>query len=107
MKLQQYRQVFNVYCDESCHLKHDNQAVMTLGAVWCSLEKTSEIATRLREIKEQHNLPKDFEIKWVWLPNSTKNANSSRSMKPLKKLEPPRRAAPLLFLRVVDELSIV
>lgn len=65
MKLQQIRQVFNVYCDESCHLEHDGQAVMVLGAVWCSLEKASEIAIRLREIKEQHGIPKDFEIKWV------------------------------------------
>ena len=24
-------QVFNVYCDESCHLEHDRQKVMVLG----------------------------------------------------------------------------
>jgi len=27
-------QVFNVYCDESCHLENDKQKVMVLGAVW-------------------------------------------------------------------------
>jgi len=30
-------QVFNVYCDESCHLENDHQTAMVLGAVWCPL----------------------------------------------------------------------
>lgn len=41
--------VFNVYCDESCHLENDRQKAMVLGAVWCPLEKTREIAVRIRE----------------------------------------------------------
>ena len=56
---------FNVYCDESCHLEHDHQAVMVLGAVWCPLEKTSEINKRLREIRADHGLGSQFEIKWI------------------------------------------
>ncbi len=56
---------FNIYCDESCHLENDNQTVMVLGAVWCPLDKSKEIAIRLREIKQQHGLPPNFEIKWV------------------------------------------
>ena len=43
--------VYNVYCDESGHLEHDQIPVMVLGAVWCPLDKTAEIAARLREIK--------------------------------------------------------
>ena len=58
-------QEYNIYCDESCHLEHDNQVAMVLGAVWCPIEKTREIATRLREIKAQHGLPTNFEMKWV------------------------------------------
>jgi len=58
-------QTFNVYCDESCHLEHDRQRVMVLGAVWCPLEKAREIAVRIREIKGQHGLGPEFEIKWV------------------------------------------
>ncbi len=58
-------QTFNVYCDESCHLEHDRQRVMVLGAVWCPLEKAREIAVRIREIKGQHGLGSEFEIKWV------------------------------------------
>ncbi|HBL11899.1 MAG TPA: DUF3800 domain-containing protein, partial [Cyanobacteria bacterium UBA11162] len=45
-------QVFNVYCDESCHLENDHQLVMVLGAIWCPLDKVQEIAIRLREIKQ-------------------------------------------------------
>lgn len=56
--------VFNIYCDESCHLEHDRQPIMVLGAVWCSLEKTREIASRIREIKTKHRLAPTFEVKW-------------------------------------------
>jgi hypothetical protein len=56
---------FNIYCDESCHLQHDHQQVMVLGAVWCPLEKTREIAKRIREIKQRHNLSPAFEVKWI------------------------------------------
>ena len=56
--------VINIYCDESCHLPNDGKPVMVLGAVWCPVEKTHEIATRLREIRAKHGLPNGYEIKW-------------------------------------------
>ncbi|MBN8727053.1 MAG: DUF3800 domain-containing protein [Xanthomonadales bacterium] len=55
---------FNIYCDESCHLPNDGQPLMVLGAVWCPVDKSREISVRLREIKEAHGLPPDFEVKW-------------------------------------------
>lgn len=58
-------QIYNIYCDESGHLEHDEVGIMVLGAVWCPLEKTKEISTRLREIKVEHGLHRDFEIKWT------------------------------------------
>lgn len=58
-------QVYNVYCDESGHLEHDHLPVMVLGAVWCPLDKVREISTRLREIKRQHGLSPQFEVKWA------------------------------------------
>lgn len=58
-------ETFNVYCDESCHLENDHQRAMVLGAVWCPLDKTREIAVRLREIKQKHGLSRDFEVKWT------------------------------------------
>lgn len=57
--------VFNVYCDESCHLENDRQPVMVLGAVWCPQKKAREVAVRLREIKMSHGMPADFEVKWT------------------------------------------
>lgn len=58
-------ETFNIYCDESCHLENDQQKAMVLGAVWCPLDKTREIAVRLREIKQKHGLPPNFEVKWT------------------------------------------
>ena len=65
MRMDKLSQVFNVYCDESCHLENDHQPIMVLGGVWCPLEKTREIAIRIREIKARHALPPGFEVKWV------------------------------------------
>lgn len=58
-------ETFNVYCDESCHLENDGMKAMVLGAIWCPLDKTREIAVRLREIKLKHKLSTDFEVKWT------------------------------------------
>ncbi len=57
--------VYNVYCDESCHLEHDRQPVMILGAVWCPLETAREISVNVRDIKKAHGLSPSFEIKWT------------------------------------------
>jgi hypothetical protein len=56
--------VFNIYCDESCHLEHDGLPIMVFGAVWCPLEKRAEISSRIREIKKRHGVSETFEIKW-------------------------------------------
>jgi len=56
--------VYNLYCDESCHLEHDHQGIMVLGAIWCPFKKAREIALSVREIKTKHGLNPNFEIKW-------------------------------------------
>lgn len=65
--------VFNVYCDESCHLLNDQSQVMVLGCVWCCRDRVGEISCRLREIKAKHRLASrtdfgqgrvPFELKW-------------------------------------------
>jgi len=58
-------EIYNVYCDESCHLENDQQKAMVLGAIWCPLDKSREIAVRLREIKQKHGLAPQFEVKWT------------------------------------------
>jgi len=58
-------QIFNVYCDESCHLENDHLKVMVLGALWCPLEKTREIIDDLHQIKIYHHFTNAFEAKWT------------------------------------------
>lgn len=58
-------EIFNVYCDESCHIENDAHKAMVLGAVWCPREKSREISVRVREIKEKHGLSPRFEVKWI------------------------------------------
>ncbi len=57
--------IFNIYCDESCHLEHDNQPVMILGAVWCPADRARPIADAIRALKASHGLAPGFEIKWT------------------------------------------
>lgn len=56
--------VFNIYCDESCHLENDSINTMGLGAVWFPKHKREEIFDRIREIKVKHGLSPHLEIKW-------------------------------------------
>jgi hypothetical protein len=58
-------ETLNIYCDESCHLLNDGHEVMTLGALWCPVERRREISVRLREIKKKHGIPFATEVKWV------------------------------------------
>ncbi|MCP4696342.1 MAG: DUF3800 domain-containing protein [Gammaproteobacteria bacterium] len=57
--------MFNIYCDESCHLEHDRQKVMVLGAVWAPMETIKQVSTRISEIKQEHGLHPHAEIKWT------------------------------------------
>jgi len=58
-------QLYNIYCDESCHMENDHFKVMVLGAVWCPIDKVKEISARIRDIKKDHGLKPEFEIKWT------------------------------------------
>ena len=57
--------LYDVYCDESCHLENDHKNVMTLGALWCLDDIKKEMFSHIRKIKEKHSLSKEFEIKWT------------------------------------------
>lgn len=54
----------NIYCDESCHLPHDGQTAMVLGALWCMKAKASEHNQAIARLKAKHHLSPFFEIKW-------------------------------------------
>src|SRR5436190_1030176 len=58
------RRIYNVYCDESCHLEHDRQRAMAIGALWCPTELAAEQAWAFRQIVGKH-VQKPMEIKWT------------------------------------------
>lgn len=57
--------LYNVYCDETCHLEHDGINVMVLGAIWCPQDKIKEINRRIRQIKERNGISPTTELKWT------------------------------------------
>ena len=62
-------EAINIYCDESTHLLADNMPFLVLGGISCPQSKTREIAKRLFEIKEKHQMDHNFEIKWTKVSN--------------------------------------
>jgi len=56
---------FDIFCDESCHLEHDHEEVMTLGALWCPSATTRDIAREITGIKERHGMTPRQEVKWT------------------------------------------
>lgn len=61
-------EIYNIYCDESCHLEHDKIPIMLLGAVWCPYEIRREISKELRQLKTKHNAK--GELKWTKVSES-------------------------------------
>ena len=58
-------QVFNAYCDESCHLENDGIPVMAMGAVFCEAQAVRRISVRIRALKAEHGLKPSLETKWT------------------------------------------
>lgn len=61
----------NIYCDESCHLEHDNSNVMVLGAMCCPQKNRLQVYKDIRDIKKRNGLSTEtFEIKWTKVSDS-------------------------------------
>lgn len=56
---------FNIYCDESCHLEHDQINPMVIGAVVCPQARAREIAGAIRGLKRERGLTAPYELKWA------------------------------------------
>lgn len=56
---------YNIYCDESCHLEHDNINSMSIGGVWCPKAKSRIINKEIAAIKSRHGVKETSEIKWT------------------------------------------
>ena len=44
--------IFNIYCDESCHLENDDFSAMVLGAVWCPDSHHKYLARKVKQLKK-------------------------------------------------------
>ena len=55
---------YNIYCDESCHLEHDNQKYMVLGGIICEKSNRKAIKKDILNIKNKYSVPNRAEIKW-------------------------------------------
>ena len=62
--------MINIYCDESCHLEHDNAKAILMGAITCPTDEKDRIYGEIRKIKESHNLSSWAEIKWTGVSKS-------------------------------------
>lgn len=56
--------IFNIYCDESCHLENDGINVMILGAIWCPETEKKSIFEDLKALKKKHGFAPYWELKW-------------------------------------------
>jgi hypothetical protein len=63
---------YNIYCDESCHLEHDNQDIMVLGAVWAPTDKIQTISKKILELKSEYFETIRREVKWTKISPSKK-----------------------------------
>ena len=57
--------LYNIYCDESCHLENDNHKSMVIGGLYCPIDKVKTINKKISEIKNIYNLPSQREFKWT------------------------------------------
>ncbi|PIV20766.1 MAG: DUF3800 domain-containing protein [Deltaproteobacteria bacterium CG_4_8_14_3_um_filter_45_9] len=62
---------YNIYCDESCHLEHDQQPIMLLGAVWCPKSEVRRYSESIRELKAKFGAR--GELKWTKVSTSKFN----------------------------------
>lgn len=62
---------YNVYCDESCHLKSNNSNYMLIGAVYCPKFKVKKINEYIEHLKENYNLSNKIELKWNKIDKKT------------------------------------
>jgi hypothetical protein len=62
-------ELFNIYCDESCHLESltitPENRFMVLGAVSCSSSRKDEIFKRIKDIKKAGKMTNLSEMKWT------------------------------------------
>lgn len=62
---------YNVYCDESCHLKSNDSKYMLIGALYCQKNKVKKINEYIKYLKKNYNLSDKIELKWNKIDKKT------------------------------------
>ena len=58
------QKIYNLYCDESCHLQYDGYDIMVIGTVYCEKKYSRNINDDIRKIKDRFNISLKNETKW-------------------------------------------
>lgn len=61
-------EIYNIYCDESCHLEHDHLPIMALGALRCPETEKNRLGREILGIKTKHKAK--GELKWTKVSQS-------------------------------------
>lgn len=62
--------LYNIYCDESCHLLGDSCKSMVIGGLYCPIDDVRNITLDIRNIKKKYFLPEKREVKWIKISKS-------------------------------------
>ncbi len=62
--MEEVKEIYNIYCDESCHLENDKIPIMVLGGIKCPKYSRKKISTDIKKLKEKYGLSNFNEIKW-------------------------------------------
>lgn len=66
--------LFNIYCDESCHLESKiittENRFMVLGGIMCPADNKDEVFKRIKAIKKEGGISIDSEVKWIKISRS-------------------------------------
>jgi hypothetical protein len=62
------KKVYNIYCDESCHLKNDGKSVMCLGYTKIEQNNYLDLKNKIKQLKLKYNTP--TELKWNTISGS-------------------------------------
>lgn len=66
-------ELYNIYCDESCHLQsqtiNKDNRFMVLGGISCQFSKKDEIFNCIKSIKKEGNMSNLAEMKWTKVAN--------------------------------------
>lgn len=57
--------MYNIYCDESCHLQYDDSDIMLMGGICCEKQYVKKLSNKIRAIKKQFGISENFEVKWT------------------------------------------